>query len=645
MRKVIQTQKTTLSYSISDAETTMRFDHIYKLDGTSILASDLGDYITFTLDPGTAKEEICSLDSANVVINADNTVDVTNVVRGLKEVDPYAVGGTASDHGVGGIVVFSNNPQLYNSKADLYNDNTFEGLSVFEQAPQSEVDPVAGNDLTRLSYVQTLVLGTLTTINVIVPGKAGTTISAGQLIYFDDPTNRWLLCDADTPATVNNVILGIAQGAGTTGNAIAGGVLLQGVDTHQSGIVEGDTYYASNTAGGISNSAGTTEVTIGIGGQTATQVLFKPRFNQQITENEQDALDGAESPTATNVFITQSRIQKGSENYIADASASSTAYTATFAPALGAVTTGQILRVKMGLANTTTTPTLNPNGLGAATIVKNVSDPLSPGDIAANSFSVFIYNGTQWVLQNPAPAITPFYQRTSFSASANTLCAASTDTTGTVAYAVSQASTTTLNVFRYAFDSVSGMWYQTHTVVITPTSGNITVNTPFGVTVVGSFVYVSYTTNTPLVETKRLVAADLTSETTMTYSGGNPSTSTNYRISYTDGTGLYICSTTVTWKHYTISGTTLTATTDVTSISGASVTGAVWDGSNVIFTDNNPTISKYTAAGASVSSVSRSTNGEGSVRGVGVNSLKPTVVWNFNGIGTTVLAITPTTKP
>jgi hypothetical protein len=166
---------------------------------------------------------------------------------------------------------------------------------------------VGANDLTRLSYVQALVLGTLTTINVIVPGTAGATIVAGQLVYFDDPTNKWKLADADTAATVENVLLGIAQGAGTDTNPIAGGVLLQGVDAHQSGLTNGQTYYASNTAGGVSSASGTTTVVVGIG-KSATELYFAPKFNQTLTQNEIDAMAGSGSfgtPSSSNKFITQ----------------------------------------------------------------------------------------------------------------------------------------------------------------------------------------------------------------------------------------------------------------------------------------------------------------------------------------------------
>lgn len=412
MRKLLQTKKTSLSYSISDSATALRLTNLLKLDGSSVSASDIGDILYGTFDPGTSREEIFSIIGTNVTINSDGTVDITGVVRGLKEVSPYTTGGFATDHPAGAVVVFGNNPQVFNQMAFLDNENTFTEQNLFEgYAPQTDQDPLSPNDLTRLSYVQALVLGTLTTINVIVPGKAGETLVAGNLVYFDETDNEWKKCDADTPATVNNVLLGIAQGAGTDGNPITDGVLLQGLDENQSGLIEGDVYYASNTAGGISNTPGTTEVSIGLGKSTTT-LYFAPRFNQQVTENEQDALVGnnIDIPVgAGNKYVTQTGLQHNAEKYAPDTSGSSTDYTIALSPVPISYSTGMVVYAKIVLANTTTTPTLNVNGLGAKTIVKYSTTPLAVGDIGANSFITLIYDGTNLVLQNPiANLVNPY---------------------------------------------------------------------------------------------------------------------------------------------------------------------------------------------------------------------------------------------
>jgi hypothetical protein len=106
------------------------------------------------------------------------------------------------------------------------------------------------------------------------------------------------------PQLLITSLLAIAQGAGTAGNAITDGVLLFGMDTNQTGLSAGSTYYASNTAGAISSTPGTVEVTIGQANST-TDLYFSPRYNQQLTEDQQDALGGTSgTPSATNKFVT-----------------------------------------------------------------------------------------------------------------------------------------------------------------------------------------------------------------------------------------------------------------------------------------------------------------------------------------------------
>lgn len=293
-QKFVQTQAVALYSGLSAAATSMVITP-YPRDiqtNTKLTFADFGTSPSLTIDPKIpGYEEICTF--TGITDNGDNTATLTGLTRNLIGQDPYITSGTGKTHGASAVVVFTDNPQMYARLASKENANTFTQQNIFQgYAPQTDTDPVADNDLTRKSYVLSLVLGTLTTINVIVPGNAGENVSAGNLVYFDDTDNEWKKCDADTPATVQNVLLGIAQGSGTNGNPITDGVLLQGVDDNQSGLSIGDLYYASNTAGGISTTPGTTEVTIGIG-KTATTLYFAPRFNQQLTEDQQDALDNA----------------------------------------------------------------------------------------------------------------------------------------------------------------------------------------------------------------------------------------------------------------------------------------------------------------------------------------------------------------
>jgi hypothetical protein len=68
----------------------------------------------------------------------------------------------------------------------------------------------------------------------------------------------------------------------------------------------------------------------------------------------------------------------------------------------GAIYTGEVFRVKPAYANTTTTPTLNFCGVGAKTITKFGTAAVAANDLLTTAVAVFVYDGTDMELQNPA---------------------------------------------------------------------------------------------------------------------------------------------------------------------------------------------------------------------------------------------------
>jgi hypothetical protein len=95
---------------------------------------------------------------------------------------------------------------------------------------------------------------------------------------------------------------------------------------------------------------------------------------------------------ATNLIALISGIQGASYIYAAD-SGGSDAYAITLSPAPTAYATGQVLLFKANTINTGAA-TLNVNGLGAKTIVKNFNQTLADGDIQAGQFVAVQYDGT-----------------------------------------------------------------------------------------------------------------------------------------------------------------------------------------------------------------------------------------------------------
>jgi len=126
-------------------------------------------------------------------------------------------------------------------------------------------------------YVDSVVSGgTVNTDRIILGSQtAGETVAAGNIVYFKSSDSRWWLADADLTATFQNVLLGVALGAGTAGNTISGGVQIYGKCDSFTGLTATATYYLSNTAGAVSSSAGTNSVILGQAFAT-TGIFFNP---------------------------------------------------------------------------------------------------------------------------------------------------------------------------------------------------------------------------------------------------------------------------------------------------------------------------------------------------------------------------------
>lgn len=120
------------------------------------------------------------------------------------------------------------------------------------------------------------------------------------------------------------------------------------------------------------------------------------------TQAENDALVGNNTDIAVgtgNKMVTQTGLQHGAEKYAADAGANDT-YVITLSPVPTSYTAGMVVHFKANTANTGAA-TLNVNSLGAKTIKKGVSTTLDDGDILAGQFCTVIYDGTDFILQNP----------------------------------------------------------------------------------------------------------------------------------------------------------------------------------------------------------------------------------------------------
>lgn len=132
--KYIQTATTSLYSGISASATSVRITpYPLDLDGVKLVTADFGTTGYATIDPKiSGYEEIISF--TGITDNGDNTATLTGVTRSLGSKYPYTTTSNGKVHGSSAVVVFSDNPQLFN---DLI--NYINGISIVGAANASTI--------------------------------------------------------------------------------------------------------------------------------------------------------------------------------------------------------------------------------------------------------------------------------------------------------------------------------------------------------------------------------------------------------------------------------------------------------------------------------------------------------------------------
>src|SRR5574341_1913677 len=119
-------------------------------------------------------------------------------------------------------------------------------------------------------------------------------------------------------------------------------------------------------------------------------------------------ITGLAAGTAATDAARVDQIQKNTVGWVA-AGGTVDVITAAYSPTLTAVAAGSLLGVRASGANTSTTPTFNPDGLGAETITKNGGQALVAGDIFGAGHELLLRKRTTgYELLNPGVTITAF---------------------------------------------------------------------------------------------------------------------------------------------------------------------------------------------------------------------------------------------
>jgi hypothetical protein len=105
-------------------------------------------------------------------------------------------------------------------------------------------------------------------------------------------------------------------------------------------------------------------------------------------------------------MATQAGVQSQSYSF-GVGTGSANAQVVTLTPVPGSYAAGMMVIWLPAAANTTTTPTVNVNALGAKTIVKVGGAALAANDLTTSALAVAIYDGTNFELQNPQTGVAP----------------------------------------------------------------------------------------------------------------------------------------------------------------------------------------------------------------------------------------------
>ena len=284
-----------LAAAISIGDTSITLSSANDDDGNALPA---GKYC-FTVDNGSSNKEYLLGQ-----LNGTNLTSVVSVSRQGVESS-----GAARAHRVGAPAILSDFAAIQRVVDILRGQETVDGANPISY--DAEPTLTDRKELATVAYVlDNITGGTVAFDSQIVTGvNAGETVAAGELVYFKTSDQEWYLADASVAAEVNGVHMGIALGAGTDGAAITGGVQISGSYT-TTGLTAGATYYATDTAGTIGTTAGTTNRVIGVALST-TELLIVPVTPESLTTDEKAALAGGGAfgtPDADNKLITEAYV-------------------------------------------------------------------------------------------------------------------------------------------------------------------------------------------------------------------------------------------------------------------------------------------------------------------------------------------------
>lgn len=276
--RIVQAKKTTLRVPLAAADTTVKVRALVDIDGTEIVNADFDEFIVVVVKQGSKVEVIkcTSVSQLGGTLGANLTVASSG--RSISPRYPYAGAATGHDFQTGDVIV-TNDPLTMSRFAQLDNANTWDETQTFTVPPVSATVPSSADHVANKAYVDSVVAGTAVYDQNIIPGTAGETLAAGNLVYFKESDGRWWKTDADAFATSLNVKLGFAQAAATAGVSV--NILIGGLEKNLTGLTVGK-YYVSGTAAGLSATPGANARFVGWAVSTTRFVLAQNDLEENI---------------------------------------------------------------------------------------------------------------------------------------------------------------------------------------------------------------------------------------------------------------------------------------------------------------------------------------------------------------------------
>ena len=273
-----------LASNIGKTDTSMTISPGTLDDGTT-----LSGYVCFVIDVNTPQVEY--------VCGTASSTSVTNLQRGVSLSDPNATSSAlTSSHRRFASVSITNYPTTQQLVRKANGTDSYSSVLSYDNG----VTPTGNNDIADVGYVLSAITGTSSVSfdRQIQHGVAGETVSAGNVLYLSTD-GQWYKANAATSSNYTNTLVGIAQGSGTVGNQITGGIVVSGLDTNQSGLTTNSLYFLSTTTPGALTTATTSQV-IGYAKST-TELIFSPYILDSYN-NTDTTYAGTNTFTGTNTF-------------------------------------------------------------------------------------------------------------------------------------------------------------------------------------------------------------------------------------------------------------------------------------------------------------------------------------------------------